>query len=47
MSEVVQLKPIKRHFLIRVFIICSAVLIVAWLFSALPVLVSYRKITGP
>ena len=46
MNEGLQPKPIKDHSLMRWIIMCGAMLFVALLFGAVPVLISYRKVMG-
>lgn len=46
MNVGLQPKPIKGHSLMRLIIMCGAMLFVALLFGSVPVLISYRKIMG-
>ncbi len=46
MSELVQPKSIKNHFLMRWIIIWGAMLLIVFLFGYVPVFISYRKFMG-
>jgi hypothetical protein len=47
MNEEIQPKQMKDHFLMRWIIVCGAMLLIAMLFGAIPMLFSYRKIMSP
>jgi hypothetical protein len=46
MNEDVQPKPVRDPSLLRWILMCGAMLLIALLFGSVPVLISYRKITG-
>jgi len=46
MNEGPQPKLIRDHYLMRWIIMCGTMMLIALLFGAVPVLISYRKIMG-
>jgi hypothetical protein len=46
MNEDVQPKPIRDHSWMRWILLCGTMRLIASLFGFVPVLISYRKITG-